>query len=84
MIYDAGFMTAPFLSQFRLMLNLKNDQVTAGVLPPVQPTRRTLEVRWREFQLMVWERWWPERFDCSAGDSLTFHIRLRYTGTHTV
>ena len=60
-LYDEGFITGSFLSQFKLMINLKQDQVAAGKIPPVQPQRMILEARWQNFQLKLWERWWPER-----------------------
>lgn len=59
-LYDEGFMTEIFLSQFKLMLNLKQDAVLAGELPPTQPTRRILEVQVNRLKLKLGERWMRE------------------------
>ena len=42
---DEGFMSGPVLAQLTLMMNLKGDAVQAGNIPPELPTVKTLETR---------------------------------------
>ena len=42
---DEGFMSGPVLAQLTLMMNLKRDAVQAGNIPPELPTVETLETR---------------------------------------
>lgn len=60
-LYDEGFMGEAFLSQFNLMIHLKQDAVFAGELPPEQPTRRILEAQVASLKLQWGERWMPQQ-----------------------
>lgn len=60
-VYDAGFMSEPFLSQFNLMVNLKQDALVAGEIPPPQPTQRIFEARVAAFKLKLGEKWMPQQ-----------------------
>ena len=42
---DEGFMSGPVLAQLTLMMNLKGDAVQAGNIPPELPTVESLETR---------------------------------------
>lgn len=44
-LQDRGFISQPVLAQLTLMMNLKGDAVQAGNIPPDLPTAESLEVR---------------------------------------
>ena len=44
-LQDQGFMSKPVLAQLTLMMNLKGDAVQAGNIPPELPTVESLETR---------------------------------------
>lgn len=60
-IYDAGFVSEPFLSQFKLNVGLKQDAVASGQTPPSQSSQPILEVQIQLLTLKLWERLSPER-----------------------
>ncbi|MGK7924318.1 MAG: cation:proton antiporter [Spirulina sp.] len=60
-IYDLGFMNEMFLSQFKLTLELQQDAVAAGQIPPPLPEQLTLEVRLTQLQLQWGEKWMPQQ-----------------------
>jgi len=60
-IYDAGFVSEPFLSQFKLIVGLKQDAVAAGQMPPAQTDQPIFEARMRLLFLKLWEQFSSER-----------------------
>ncbi|MEL7054645.1 MAG: cation:proton antiporter, partial [Cyanobacteria bacterium J06588_5] len=60
-IYDEGFITEGFLSQLKLVVSIKQDNVSNRQVPPTQPTRRVLEARLNEFLLALGEQWMPRQ-----------------------
>ncbi len=54
-LYDQGFLSETLLSQFTLRVNLKQDAVLSGQVPPVLADQDTLEMRWRRMALSLCE-----------------------------
>lgn len=65
-MYDAGFMDEPFLAQFNLMLNLKQDAVAAGEVPPSQPDQLIFEAWVTNLTLMLGEKWMPQNSEVNG------------------
>ena len=54
-LQDRGFISQPVLAQLTLMMNLKGDAVQAGNIPPELPTAESLEVRFGNFLVKLFD-----------------------------
>lgn len=59
-LYDRGFLSATLLSQFNLLVNLRQDAVLAGQIPPPFMAQGTLEVKFKRFALSIGEMLAPD------------------------
>ncbi len=60
-LYDRGFLSATLLSQFNLLVNLRQDAVLVEQIPPPFTGQVTLEIKLKRFALRIGEAIAPNR-----------------------